>query len=399
MIYMVVIFLAMLAAIPVTMQFLMVSNQSTAMQAHQVTQAQNVARAGLTEAVSWFRRQTTQPVRSFSDPIKYPYPDAAFYPRVSTNAATSDTQDETIGLVKEFQLSEVNSLWARYEVKRQKTAGNPDPSAVHDVTAKRIETAQAGEGLAWYLESAGYVYQKKSGAAYNVLPNVVVGKARVATEIRRLALTLPINAAAIVNARNTVNVLANGKLIGGANIGLGYYTGSSGPTISGSGAQVTGTTAAKYDIDGSSAGTLSTITIFGVTQNELKLMADITVQNLSDLQSDYPSLAVVYINSDAIFNNSRELRGGGILFVNGNLTVGAGSNALFSGFIYVTGNATINGDCLISGGIAVQGNLTLQGSGGVAEVDFDDSILNSVRQQVAQYRENKAMYYVFSALK
>ena len=187
-------------------------------------------------------------------------------------------------------------------------------------------------------------------------------------------------------------------MAGGNNIGLAYYSGSSGPSVSGSGAKVSGSPN-TFDIDGAAAfGTIISQQIFGVSQNELKLMADIAVDNLADLPPDYPSLAVVYINGNATFDATRRLRGGGILYVKGNLTLEGASNTLFSGCIFVTGNAVIRGPALISGVLIVEGSLTMNGSGDVAEVDYDNPILNSVRQQVAQYRENKAMYYVFSAL-
>lgn len=399
-VFFVVVLLSILAMMPVGIRLIELSQKETKQQLSTTAQADNVARAGLIDAVSWFRRQTPQPVRSLSDPVAYPYPDAAFYPRVSTITALSDTIDEAVGLVKEYQLAEGTGLWARYEVLRQTSNNVADPAthnarAVHDITDKRVEGYSAGEGLCWSLESVGYVYRLRDpNVAFNVAPNQVVAKSRMATEIRRLTMTLPLNAAVIVNNRSNVTLNANGRITGGAFCGLGYYTGSSGPTVSGG--QYTGTPN-RQDIDGAGVnGSITTQNFFGLTEKELKLMADYSVANLSSLPVPYPSMAVVFIENNVTFNSSRQLRGGGLLYVKGNLTLDAGSNTLFSGLIFVTGNATVNGPALISGSLAVQGSLTMNGSGDVAEVQYDDGILNSARQQIGQYRENKASYHTFS---
>lgn len=401
-VFLVVILIVILASIPVAMQLVQISYQKTKVQMASTAQADNVARAGLTDAVSWFRRQQLQPVRSSVNPILYPYPDAAFFPRESTSPVLSATMDENIGLVKEYPLSEGDWLWARYEVKRQK---NPslypfDPSAVHDVSDKRIDGGAAGSGMAWYIESAGYVFRRKNpNLPYNQAPNQVASKSRVSTEIRRVSLILPVQAAAIVNDRTGVSVQSNGRIAGGNFKGLGYYMGTSGPVIGGGGAQVTGTGASPsiYDIDTSTAnGSLNSQAIFGVNESDLKLMSDFVLNSSSALPMSYPLMGIVYSGSPLTFNANRKLRGGGILFVNGSLTLDSASNTLFSGVIYVKGNATINGPALISGCVIVEGNLTISGGGDVAEIDYDSGIITTIQQQIGQYRENKSTFYVFT---
>lgn len=397
----IVVFLSLLALVPVGMQMVQVSARRTGQQIHLTVQADNVARAGLIEAISWFRRQATQPVRSSSDPTTYPWADAAFFPRENIDPLLADTLDEDIGLVKEYALTEASGVWGRFEIRRQSdTAGNPEnPQAVHDISHKRIEGANAGDGLAWYIESTGIVFRRRDpNVPFDQAPNEVIGRSRVATEIRRIALTLPANAAVLTRRRNHVTCSNNGRIVGGNNIGLGTYTGSA-PTVSGTGSQITGTPS-QSDIDGTgNAGFIFPQTIFGLTKNELKLTADYTVSSVNELPADYPSMAVVYIAGDAVFDASHKLRGGGILFVDGDLTVQTTANTLFSGLIYVVGDVSISGPALVSGALVAEGRVTLNGSGDVAEVDYDDSILNSVRQQVAQYRENKSSFYTFSGTK
>lgn len=393
----IVVFLTILATIPMAMQMVQISNRRTTQQINISVQSDNVARAGLVEALSWFRRQATQPVRSSANPGLYSWADAAFHPRASTDTATADTLDEGIGLVKEYSLSDSDRIWGRFEVKRQPdTASNPvDAQAVHDISDKRIEGASAGEGLAWYVESTGIVYRRVDGGVpYNVAPNEVISRSRAATEIRRIAIVLPANAALCVNARNGVTLQNNSRVRGQTAAGIAYYTGG-GPSVSG-GSSYTGS---PNSVDVGSGG-INVQTLFGVSENELKLMADYTVSSVDELPDGYPSMAVVFIAGNAAFDTTRKLKGGGILYVDGNLTINSTtSDCLFSGLIFVSGNCTITGESLISGALVVQGTVTMNGSGGVAEVDYDGPILDSVRQQVAQYRENKAVFYSFSGTK
>jgi hypothetical protein len=390
-VFFVVILMAILAMVPVGMQLMEISHRETKQQLKISAQATNIAAAGLIDAVSWFRRQNTQPVRSFSDPVAYPYADAAFYPRQSSN----DTIDESVGLVKEYELTSGTDLWARYEVRRQAdpALNAVDEDAVHDVTDKRVQGFQAGEGLCWSIGSIGYVYRLRDpNVAFNASPNVVVARSRVSTEIRRLSITLPVNAAVIKTSRNNTTLTNNGRITGVAAVGLAHYQGNSGPTVSGAGSQYTGSPA-RSDIDGAGVnGTISAATIFGLTPAELQLMADISVNSIASMQTSYPSMGLVYVNGNATFDATRQLRGGGLLYVNGNLTIQSTSNTLFSGVIFVTGNVTMYGPALVSGCLVVQGNLTLDGSGDVSEAQYDSGILDSVRQQVGQYRENKAAY-------
>ncbi|HRY29212.1 MAG TPA: hypothetical protein P5079_04150 [Elusimicrobiota bacterium] len=389
----IVMLIALLSFIPIGAELVKVARKNIKLQTNATVQADNVARAGLTDAVAWFKRQTSQPVGS----VKYgmSYPDAAFYPRTSTNSVTSDTIDESIGLVKEYRIGESNWLWARYEARRQPdpSSNSIDPHAVHDITDKRVDGFAAGDGLAWYIESVGYVYRlRNSTVAFNVAPNEIVARSRVATEIRRLSLTVPAAAVRITSRANgTVN--ANCRVSGGNNAAGAMYTSGTGGSWS-AGTRTTGTPALQ-----STTTAISVQSVFGVTDYDLKLMADYNVTSVNALPASYPSMALVYINGAATFNSSRPLRGGGVLIVNGNLTLDSGSNTLFSGLLWVNGNLTVNGPAIISGTAVVTGSLTMNGTVDVAEIQYDSGILSSVRQQVGQYRENKSAFHVFSAQK
>lgn len=406
----IVMLISLLAFIPIGTELVKTARKNVQLQMNATVQADNVARAGLTDAVAWFRRQATQPVRNLGSP----YPDAAFAPVNSGDPSNTDTIDSTIGLVKEYDLGESNSLWARYEVRRQATnnvasPSDNDPHAVHDITLLRLQGSTAtlnGGGLAWYIESVGYVYRlRDSSVAYNVAPNEIVGRSRVATEIRRVALNrAEANAAVVITSRGSGTINTNCRVVGGSSAFGVAYCGGSGGTWGNATSPVrtSGTTAWNYNISSGAFNTsLDIQSLFGVTAYELKLMADYSVSSIAQLPSDYPSAALVFVDGASTFDDSRPLRGGGILFVNGNLTLSALSlnSHIFSGLIYVNGNCTINGPATISGTLWVTGTLTMNGTSDVAEVLFDGDILTAVQQQVGQYRENKSAYHVFSAQK
>ncbi|MFA6584260.1 MAG: hypothetical protein WCS77_08185, partial [Elusimicrobiaceae bacterium] len=78
-------------------------------------------------------------------------------------------------------------------------------------------------------------------------------------------------------------------------------------------------------------------------------------------------------------------------------TISQGSNSVYSGFVYVLGSATILDPALISGSFVGYTGLTLSRSGAtdVAELRYDATILNTIKQQICQYRENKSTLHVF----
>jgi hypothetical protein len=401
-ILLVVLIVAILGFVFVGFQVIGTSSRATLQQANVASQADNIARAGIVDAIMWFRNQSKQPVGNYSDPTTYPYPDAIFYPRQSTG----DTINEAVGLVKEYQLNANSNLWAHYEVRRQTvnnvtTPSANDPRAVHDVTGLRLPSA-AGQGLAWYIESAGYVYAQvspSSTTAYNQAPNKVLAHARVSMEIRRLALTLPSGAVVITN-RQPINISNNSMIQGGtAGAGVVYVTNGSTPTVPAD-SKITGTPGYSQG----SASITNFQTIFGVSNTDLKLMADILVNATSPIPNPYPTMAIVYTQQDVTFDTTNPLKGGGILVVNGNLTitgggVGGSTGADFNGVVYVTGNVTISGPATIYGCLVVLGNLTMNGAGDVADIEFDQGMINSVRQQVGLYRENKSTYYYSTGMK
>ncbi|MFA5160754.1 MAG: hypothetical protein WC421_00755 [Elusimicrobiales bacterium] len=380
-------------------QLIATSHKETKIQQHVLTEADNLARAGLVDCISWFKRQTVQPVRSGVPPTLYSYPDAAFYPRYNANPLLRDTIDESTGLVKEFPITNDNSKWGRYELQRQTVnpaSGGANVHAVRDITGDRVDGHYSGEGLVWYLESAGYIYKKVDPAkAYNVSPNVVLSRVRASTEIRRISLSLPMEAAFTVKnggsgSTRTVVLNKNGRVMGMTGVGACRYSGNA-PTVN------TGATLAGSQASATITNDPTPLYVMGVSSADLKLLADYVVTDTSLLPATLPEMTLMFVDGNAVFSSTRPLVGSGVLFVNGNLSITAGSNSYFSGFIYATGTTTIYDPALISGAVVgyTGGTISRSGATSVAEIDYDSAILNAVRQQICQYRENKSTLHVF----
>jgi hypothetical protein len=382
-----------------------------------IVQSDNVAQAGIKDAVLWFKRQPAQPVNQRA----YPTPDAAFHPRTDPNEHQSDTIDESIGIVREYPLSRVaedftwwgddylgdalqgkSRIWVRYEVRRQSPGMPWDPNAVHDISKLRIADAETGDGRVWQIGSAGYVYVKADPSKpYNVPPNKVIAKSRASTELWRINLILPSKAALIVNNISTVKIDGESIISGMNNAGIAYYTSEAGFNVSVFGSSVTGSPPTqKIDIPDNTE--IDPVKIFGVTSAKLAELADISVSTLSELTNHYPAMAIVYIGSAerTVFNdvcpNDHSLVGGGILYVNGDLELQAGADVVFTGIIYVNGNVRIIGNKVITGALVAVGKVDFVGDGG--KITYNDDVVSSVRQQLTQYRENKSAGHIMPGL-
>lgn len=376
--------MAALALVTIASQWVQVMNKSSMHMRNQVGQADNVARAGLVDAISWFKRQTCQPVAQSCG--GYTSPDLAFYPRVASN----DTIDETVGLVREYPLTADGFLWAHYEVRRS--------TDVHDVSAQRVSNLTAGSGYVWQITSTGYVYRRfNPSVAYNVAPNQMVGTAQAVTEIRRVGLNVPGGAALTVVNGSGVTIINKGVVSGNSGPGLSFTN------------QGTFTTAADVDpsskllgtpVDQTLATPISEMTVFSMSPTDLKSVADYVYAPAS-MPANLPSMAISYVNGSVTFDATHQLVGSGILYVNGDLTVLTCPNTLFSGVVYATGNINITGPGGIYGAIIGSGataTTNVQGYLDVFNVMYDPNLLQSVRQQIGKYRETKSERWAHTQL-
>jgi len=347
-------------------------------------QAVEFARSGLVEALGWFRKQTAQPVTGFQ-----PQLDEAAHPPVL------DTAEPEVGIVREFQIS--GSLWGRYEVWKDWPA-DPDATRLafrNIVRCQDIsdERGHLSAGSVWRLRSVGYVYRRNDEAVpYNQQPNRVVAKEVVETEIRRLALQPPSYAALCTRVGSNCRVLTRGRVLAGSEGGgIMYYQRTSttvpGPSVSGTGSQVTGVPPwagiDPYNDDYSS--------VFGVTVDELRGMADSSLADPNLFPSPIPKDSLIVLDGSITFTSTRPLSGTGIVVINGDVTVSPASYSAFSGLLYINGSLTLREPSELQGAVVVTGAVTVQGNSDYATITFDDGIVSRLRQTLGTYRQASAV--------
>ncbi|MCX7795385.1 MAG: hypothetical protein N2380_02540 [bacterium] len=310
--------------------------------------ASEVANAGIEDAISWFKRQLVQPVQIFSP-------------------TGSDTENPTIGLVREYLIS--GNIYGRYEVPKNE---------VEDVSSRR-GISQAGS--VWKIVSYGYVYQRIDPTKkFNESPNKILGRSKLSTEIRRIGVNLPTKAAIL--AEKNVQIGSGGRVRAPSSTDTAIATKGK---VNNPQGQIVGKILENQNMN------LDPISIFGLSLEELSNLADISVSSVSQLPEKLPSSALIYIDGNAQFSRSRPLNGGGILIVNGNLNIQTSSNSNFTGIIYVAGNSSSNYEqrapSLISGCLVVTGSVVnIQGAGEISEVAFEENVINMVKRRVGLYR-------------
>ena len=357
------------SAITVGMAILLDTVNTLNSQMEYYGQATSIAKAGLLDALSWFRRQTNQPILTFN-----PQRDLTVLPPVN------DTDDASIGIVRELEVAQSRNLYGRYEV---------DKTIVADISSQRGLSA----GTIWYIESRGIIYLKLDpNVAYNVAPNRVIASTKIATEIRRVSMVLPSEAALCSgNSNQSQTVIGNNvKLLGDEKFGIVYPSGTGTPNIN-AGATVTGTLGATSQINPYNDSATS---VFGMTEAELRSIADYNVSSVDALPDPIPNYKIVFFEGNATFNSSHPLKGTGIFYITGTLTIAANSGTSYNGVIYCKGQYHQHGPSLISGSVITQGQVNIQSTGDVSEIDYDAGVLGQIRTYTGQYRLAKGIYEV-----
>jgi hypothetical protein len=347
-------------------------------------QAANAAQAGLVDALSWFRRQSVQPVKTFNPIIDN-----------SANPPIDDTEDANvpnIGIVRNYQVSGPGRLMARYEVR--KTVGTSGTGVV-DVTKQKGRTTVT-PGSVWQLESIGYIWVQNDSTNnnYNQSTNQVLSQQTFRTEIQKMSVNLPDGGAALFSANcDNVTIDTKTKIQGGAGIGVSCRPGG------GLGMKNNGVVRGLTPTKTNSVAPYDIQSLFAVTPQELQGLADVNVTQVSDLPNPLPAMNLIIINGPAVFDNKRPLTGSGIIVVYGDLTVAVGSNSNWSGVIYCTGNIIINEVTQVSGAIVAANNsssatVAINSGTDITEVDYDPSIINQINSQMGQYRFSRSKYWV-----
>lgn len=345
------------------------------------SQALQVARSGLADGLSWLRRQTSQPVITFS-----PVLDTVATPQIL------DTIEPDIGLVREFKIT--GKTWARYEVWKP-WAGDPNPTRLawrqqyqcEDVSASR---AQSSPGTVWRLRSVGYIYERVDpGVPFNQAPNRVLSSHVAVNEVRRMVISLPATAAVNVQQGSTCVINANGRIVGGASQAGLVYAGT-GPSAA-SLARVSGTPQSGVAVGSPYRGTYEDV--FGVTLDALKSSATLVVTNTADIPNPMPEMGLVVIDAGAVtFTAAKPLVGTGIVVVRGNVTISPGSNSNFSGLLYVDGDLTMRSPCEINGSVLCLGSMLMQGAADYATINYDGDILSTLMTQLGNYRQSSTTW-------
>jgi len=396
-----------LILITVASSVLSASEKSNAKRFSKQGQADNIARAGLQEAVNWFKSQPVQPVRQGGTSPAYACADEAFHPLYDSDPLERETIDESYGLVKDIQID--RNIWGRYRIKRQVGCAPDasfvyDPHAVHDLTKKRGKNegspTDPGEGVVWYIESEGIVYRrtnyaKNGDGVFTTGPtgpdgeNPILEKSRAAVEINRMAIL--VDRAAATTLGNTASRFnSRCQIIGDSNAqsGVNYY-GSSPNLPDGNGAisVLSGGPKVYYN----TAPSLTPERVFSVSKSELKSLSDSIYDSTNEVPDKIPT-SITYFQGNFDFDFDKPLVGAGILFVDGDLRLRDGSNSLFSGVLYVTGTLTVGVNNTLSGAV-IAGRIDCNpGSGGTSSISYTHNYINDIRQILGTYRENSMSY-------
>jgi hypothetical protein len=335
-------------------------------------QASQFARSGITECLSWFKKQTTQPVLGFAPVLD-----------TSANPPRSETSDPDIGLVRDFRIT--GNVWGRYEIYKPWDA---DPDSQRLAFRQRmqardisLESGQPVKGIVWRIVCIGTVYRQMDGSkAPNEWPNTIIAKEVLETEFHRTLSLTPPGKAALCSSRGDLVTLGNRARVLGGGDGAGiYYLQNTGAPILNSGSTLDGLPAQAV----SSAYAGSPTSVLGVSIEELKLLADIVAKEMKDLPDTIPQGGVVVIQNSlpVLVDSAKPLKGRGIvLFDTPYVYFAQGNLSDFYGLVYFTGQVLMDAPTRITGAVVTQGQFTMQGTGDFSNLDYDETVLNDLRK-------------------
>ena len=361
-------------------------------------QAREIAAAGLADALSWFRRQHTQPVSSFA-----PARDLTLDP------ALNETDDEAVGLVREYEVAP--GVWARYEVRLTAAAESftdQDGNGVYDEGESFVDTngngtrdaasgardlsplrGEAVAGTVWMLESEGFLYERpQADLPLGEGQNSRIAAASLGTEIRRMAISPPAAAALCASQGSEVTLGNRARIRGGGGAAVSFREGTGTPTQD-AGSEVSGSPSVT-SIPGYED---SLKAIFGLDLTQLKSMADLSTADESVVPADLGEFTLTVIEADTIFTAARPLRGTGVVIIHGSCVIESGSNSFFNGLLWVSGDLEIRAPSYLRGIFVCTGSVDVRGTGGdYAEIDYDDKIIDDLLVRMGRYRTSKSVY-------
>lgn len=384
-------------------------------------QVYNVARAGINHAVFWLQKQTVQPVTVFD-------------PKANTNLPDEDPEtrpiDEQLGLVNEFVIDASRNIWGRYEVGRSTfiTPATARPTTVpttgawsshhpavtwtaEDVSKRRGETQN---GKVWLLRCRAYVFKKDAtNTTFSLVPDAFTYPMETITlEAEARMANLNFRNAALYSFRlddgadqveYTENNSTKPRLeVEAGATGRNYWFNTD--DINSSDEVALGVPDPAGSLSGQNDSSASTYVnpalaaqlsfVFGQSDVEgVKGMADNVYTALADVPTPLPSMSFVYLKGTSFtFNSSKPLNGGGILFVEGNLTLDGDSvDHTWDGLIFVTGNYTQKKSSTVTGSVMVGGYTKLEAdSGKLAKITYSENTMSLVRAKLGTYRMERS---------
>jgi len=377
-------------------------------------QAANVAQAGLQDAVNWFKRQGTVNQTDTSTPNTCK--DAAFNPQYNADPTLRATDDAAVGLVKDLQIK--GNIYGRYILRKQNCSNPEDPHAVRDITHSKgkspspvptfLDTGTStnklrGMGVVWYLESEGILYERKNFAQTDGIfdlgpdqaPNRILRRATAGVEISQLSLNTDASPVTVYGAAGGHTFGTRLRLIGNTASGAAVHWTNNNPTVNAQ-IQLPGGTPNKEGISPTVLENDFIGRTFSVTASELRGMADNIYTSINQIPDRIP-FSITYLDGNFTganaFTNTQSLTGGGLLFVNGNLTLNDSANSIFSGVIFVNGTLTMGRDNSLAGKVIARRFVSNPGSG-QSMVEHNSNIVTTVLQKLALYRENNLSHTV-----
>ncbi len=318
--------------------------------------AQSVAESGLTDATSWLRRQSVQPVTAFA-----PQRDEDAVPPVA------DTLDPAVGLVREFEVH--GSLWGRYEVRRDEAV---------DVSTECGEAP----GTVWDLAARGYLFENLDPERpFDAAPNRVLSLQTMRTQVRGVALSLPASAAVIVGDPSQIELLDGATVDGVGGPALAFRGAAGNGNAYGRALQGVPASLPMADLD------LSLEKVFGLREDRLRTLADVVVFHEKQLYGREMHDEAVFAPGDLRLDGEHGgLQGRMLLAVRGDFRAEEGNGSKFRGVLYVGGDAVLEGPFRFDGSLIVAGRLKVGGGDGEVTLRGSTSEVLALQGSLSRYR-------------
>lgn len=335
------------------------------------TLAGTFARSGVTETISWFQRQSQQPVLAFGPR----YEPAASPPLV-------ETIDPAVGLVREFEIH--GNLWGRYEVRTADAL---------DISSQR---GAEHAGSVWQLGVRSYVYRRAdSSVPFDQAPNRLVATEAMVTEIRSGRFNPPAPSPICVDDPSKLHLGWRATVDGGGGPAFAYRDPnvvtdlvSPVPSIH-TDAAVNGPSVPMVTYDAEAEA------VFSMDLDEIRAHADIVLtRETASLASDDGVIrlqdSLVYVPRDLVHLGSLVVENC-VVVVDGDvflMQVTPTELSSFTGILYATGDVRLVTSQTFTGALISRGDVHI-GERLPVTVRHDPQVIEDMRIFLNKYRERR----------